>query len=170
MESVVVTAAPGSAFVYNWDFTTNKWVNFASSSKCCRIKIVDKGKEFFVKVEPEDDSKKVTNAMHPNHLYNTVQSCFLMIIIMVDCTRPFFVILTLLIQVHEFFLPADVQITKTRDMIQFPVPDRKDTTGGKLIAIRFKDEQEGMRFMNRASEKISQFELSILTSVASYKK
>jgi hypothetical protein len=46
-------------------------------------------------------------------------------------------------------------------MIQFPVPDRKDTTGGKLIAIRFKDEQEGMRFMNRASEKIRGFAMPI---------
>ena len=42
-------------------------------------------------------------------------------------------------------------------MIQFPVPDRGDSTGGKLIAVRFKDEQHGHKFTNRASEKISKF-------------
>ena len=58
---------------------------------------------------------------------------------------------------HEFYLPADVHVTRTRDMIQFPGPDRGELTGGKLIAVRFKDKQHGHKFTNRASEKISKF-------------
>ena len=58
-------------------------------------------------------------------------------------------------QKFEYFLPADVQVTKTRDMIQFPVPDKRDATGGKLIAVRFKQHQLEAQFTSTASGKIS---------------
>ena len=48
-----------------------------------------------------------------------------------------------------------MQVTKTRDMIQFPVPDTRDATGGKLIAVRFKQPQLEAQFTSTASGKIS---------------
>ena len=64
MKTVVATAQDQAAHVYNWDFNSNKWVNFATTSKSSRIKIIERKKEFFVKVEPEDDSGKVRKNTH----------------------------------------------------------------------------------------------------------
>ena len=54
----------------------------------------------------------------------------------------------------RFFLPPDVQVTKTGDMIQFAVPDSKDATGGKLIAIKFDNKDLETQFTMTAGRRI----------------
>lgn len=59
MDSAIAAAHNGIAHVYNWDFGLNKWVNFASGNKTSKIIIIERKKEFFVQVMPEDSTKQV---------------------------------------------------------------------------------------------------------------
>lgn len=53
VEKVVASAYnEQAARVYNWDFPGQKWINFSPTHKTSNMKIVERNRQLYVKIEP----------------------------------------------------------------------------------------------------------------------
>ena len=112
MERSIYTA--GSVHVYKMDFTQKQWQNYAGGTATSKLQVTTRNREFFVRITPQGDKMKVRHYFY---------ACFYA---------------QHVVQVYKLTRLAQNQMKEVDGMVQFPVEDTQDSSGGVLIGALLK--------------------------------